>query len=693
VSTTLRIATYKSINFRGAVLRFLVFGGALCLPFCALGQGAPQISAGGVVSSANYGPLIAPGGIFSIFGSALATAPGGITSTPYPLKINNTQVTVNGAPVPLLFVSPAVINAQMPANASGSVSVAVVVDGASSQPVDVAVSPVGPSLYTSDGSGRNQVAAQHLNFSSINSGSPAQPGEEIILYGTGLGPTNPPLATNTPPTTATPATETPIVTIGGQPAQVLYAGAAGVYPGLYQINVYVPNVVAGNQEVIVSMPGENIASSENATIAVGGANQGTPITPAYFGLHVSGKVLKGVVPWPSFNFGPLRLHDAGNVRWADLNPGQGQYNFDLLDSYVAGAVERGKTDLVYTFVATPEWAASDPGSCSASASGGAVKCTSAPMDLNPDGSGTDQIWKHFVTAIAQRYAGEIPGKISNWEIWNEPNARNYWTGSPAQLVRMQADASAIIKGVDPQAIILTPAPAGGGVPPGNPGDGGNGPQVGSVWMSSYLMQSCMECGAATGADADVIAFHGYINLATQPHAENVQQGVGAFESTEATDRTSKPLWDTEAGWGKQSNVPDPDMEAAFAARFLLAQAGMVHRFYWYHYDYPQGQLMNTQAGVAYGQVFNWLTGSAVTQQCAPQGGSSVWTCSFARQNGFQAMAVWDSNQMCANGNCMSSNFNPPSNMIKYSDLNGNSVSITAGSAVPVGAKPIWLTNQ
>jgi uncharacterized protein (TIGR03437 family) len=638
--------------------------------------------------------LIAPGAIFSVFGSNLASGPGGITSTPYPLKINDTQVTVNGAAVPLLFVSPAVINAQMPADASGTVSVAVIVNGESSQPADVTVSPVGPAMYTSDGTGRNQIAAQHLNFSSINSGSQAQPGEEIILYGTGLGPTNPPLATNTPPTAPTPAAETPVVTIGGQPAQVLYAGAASVYPGLYQINVYVPNVTAGNQEVIIRMPNENVASSENATIAVGGANQGTVITPGYFGLHVSGSVLKGKTPWPGFNFGPLRLHDAGNIHWADMNPGQGQYNFSTLDAFLAGAAARGKTDLVFTFVATPQWAASDPSSCNSPASGGALRCTSAPMDLNPDGSGPDQIWKDFVTAMAQRYAGEIPGKISNWEIWNEPNAQNFWTGTQNQLVRMQDDARAIIKGVDPQAIILTPAPAAGGVPPGgDTGGGGNGPQVGSEWMSSYLTQSCSGCGEAPAADADVIAFHGYTNISTQPHAEDVQQGVGAFPSN------GKPLWDTEASWGKPSNMPDPDMQAAYLARLFLAQVGTVQRFYWYHYDYADGQLFdpttNTlmKAGVAYGQVFNWLVGSAVTQHCAAQGGSSVWTCSFVRQNGFQAMAVWDQNQTCANGNCTTSNFTPPSNMIKYSDLSGNTVPITAGSAVPIGSKPIWLTNQ
>ncbi len=683
----MRVSKHQKNGLFRAVISILIAGGAFWRPVPVLGQSTPQINAGGIVNSANYGPLIAPGAIFSIFGSGLATTAGGISSTPYPYTINGTTVTVNGVQVPLLYVSPGVINAQMPVDVpqNSPVDVVVTAGSVSSSPVQVSVTPVAPAMFTKDGTGRNEIAARHLDSTEISASKPAQPGEVIVLFGTGLGATTPALPTNTPPTTGTPAAETPVVTIGGQTANVVYAGAAGEYPGLYQINLYVPNVVAGSQEVVVRMANENIASSENATVVIGGSNQGTPITPGLFGLHVSGRVLKGAVPWPSFNFGPLRLHDAGNVRWADLNPAQGQYDFSTLDSYIAGAVAGGKTDLIYTFASTPEWAATDPSTCNNG------KCASPPMDLNPDGSGANQIWKDFVTAMAQHYAGEIPGKISNWEIWNEPNARNFWTGTDAQLARMAQDAETIIKSIDPAAVILTPAPAAGGVAPGGVGPGQ--PQVGSQWMSAYLQNP----GAQ---NADVIAFHGYINLNSQPQPEDVVQGVTGFENT---DSSHKPLWNTEGGWGKNNGASpmssDPDLQAAFVARSHLAQAPMVQRYYWYHYDYPQGQLFDpssntlTKAGAAFGVVFNWMTGAAITQPCAAQGNSSVWTCEFVRQNGFQALAVWDSSQTCSNGTCTTSNFTPPSNMIKYSDLDGNTVSIQPGSTVPIGAKPIWLTNQ
>lgn len=638
------------------------------------------------MSSANYSPLIAPGGIFSIFGSGLATSPGGISSTPYPLDINGTKVFVNGEQAPLLYVSPTVVNAQMPTDVPLNTAVFVTVSvgvGVLSQAVNVTVIGVAPALFTADGTGKRLIATQHLNFSKVTGDSPAVPGEEVVLYGTGLGATNPPLLTNnSSPPAGAPAAEMPVITMGGQPAQVLYAGAAGVYPGLYQINLIVPNVVAGDQEVVIRMPTENIGSSQGATVPIGGSTQGTPIYPSFFGLHVSPAVLKGASQWPTFDFGPLRLHD-DVVPWSQLNPSAGNFNWTTLDAALAGALAKGKTDITYTFVGTPPWAASSQEGCTATG-----KCPAPPSDLNLDGTGQNQLWKDFVTAIAQRYAGEIPGKIGNWEIWNEPNAKNFWTGTVAQLVRMQKDAAGIIKRIDPQARILTPAPADAG----NPSTSASGVSSGALWMGEYLLQG-------GGQFADVIAFHGYIDHGSQPQPEDVLQGEAAMAlSRVAVLLTGLQFWNTEASWGKSDNEPDPDMQAAYCARSHLVQAGTVDRYYWYHYDYPEGRLFDasvhqlTKAGVAFGQVFNWLTGAALTQACSTQGGT-VWTCAYARQNGFEAMAVWDAAQTCSIGSCTTSLYNAPSSMVKYGDLSGNTFSIAPGTPIQIGAKPIWLTNQ
>jgi uncharacterized protein (TIGR03437 family) len=85
------------------------------------------------------------------------------------------------------------------------------------------------------------------------SSSPAQPGETIVLYGTGFGPTNP-LVSNRKriPAPAALAGAVPLrVQIGSMQAQVVYAGLVG--NGLYQLNVVVPNLPDGDHEVIVTL--------------------------------------------------------------------------------------------------------------------------------------------------------------------------------------------------------------------------------------------------------------------------------------------------------------------------------------------------------------------------------------------------------------------------------------------------------
>jgi uncharacterized protein (TIGR03437 family) len=76
----------------------------------------------------------------------------------------------------------------------------------------------------------------------------ARPGDVILLYGTGFGPTTaqPGQAAEGPePITGMTAT------IGGAPASMPYAGAAPNFVGLQQFNLVVPNLGPGNHAVII----------------------------------------------------------------------------------------------------------------------------------------------------------------------------------------------------------------------------------------------------------------------------------------------------------------------------------------------------------------------------------------------------------------------------------------------------------
>jgi uncharacterized protein (TIGR03437 family) len=81
------------------------------------------------------------------------------------------------------------------------------------------------------------------NYRPVNSTNPATAGSSIVqIYCTGLGPvTNQPAdgsAALSEPLSMTP--NTPVVSIGGAQAQVLFSGLAPGAVGLYQVNALVP---------------------------------------------------------------------------------------------------------------------------------------------------------------------------------------------------------------------------------------------------------------------------------------------------------------------------------------------------------------------------------------------------------------------------------------------------------------------
>ncbi|MDZ4797319.1 MAG: SMP-30/gluconolactonase/LRE family protein [Bryobacteraceae bacterium] len=97
-------------------------------------QGAPAISANGVVNSAARGSAISPGSIVEIYGSNLAIASCSSAQIgPTQLSCSPTRVTVGGRDAALLYVSPTQINAQIPPDLPlGAVSLVVMQGGAQS---------------------------------------------------------------------------------------------------------------------------------------------------------------------------------------------------------------------------------------------------------------------------------------------------------------------------------------------------------------------------------------------------------------------------------------------------------------------------------------------------------------------------------------------------------------------------------
>jgi uncharacterized protein (TIGR03437 family) len=205
----------------------------------------------------NYG--IAQGSIFDIFGTNLATS---TASQGVPLQKSlggaSISVTVNGVTTQAIpyFASPFQIAAILPsATPAGTGTITVTTGGQTSAPAPIVVLPSAFGLLSVSASGSGAAAAYDYNEGNklLTQTNAANPGEYIVLWGTGLGPVT---GDETVYQTQTNLTGIPIeVDIGGVSATVAYHGRS-IYPGLDQINVIVPPGVTGcSVSLVVSESG------------------------------------------------------------------------------------------------------------------------------------------------------------------------------------------------------------------------------------------------------------------------------------------------------------------------------------------------------------------------------------------------------------------------------------------------------
>jgi len=212
-----------------------------------LPPGTPLIDSNGIVNAASFSTdaVISPGSIASAFGVNLSSDVAVATQVPLPLVLNNTQLFVNGAPVPLFFVSQKQINFQLPTGIGDTDAVVQVQSGSILSPFTEAhVAPAVPGIFFSAADPTMPQGAILNEDSSRNGPSnPAAAGSVIQIFATGLGATTPPISTgqlgaSSPPFNNTVVT--PTVLINGLASPVLFSAVAPGFAGLYQVNVQIP---------------------------------------------------------------------------------------------------------------------------------------------------------------------------------------------------------------------------------------------------------------------------------------------------------------------------------------------------------------------------------------------------------------------------------------------------------------------
>lgn len=204
---------------------------------------APNVSR--VVSAADGVSSVAPGGLFTIWGTNLNPTNVASKEIPLPTALGESCLTVNGQPVPILFVSPTQVNAQMPFQAVGNVTMIVHTPGGVSDNYNMTVLPNSPSVFRAElaPGAAFPTIVRHQNNMIATDSNPVHRGDVLVIYLTGMGKVSP-LVENGRPAPYEPLAYTidsPDVAIGGIGSPVLYSGLAPGQVGLYQINISVPS--------------------------------------------------------------------------------------------------------------------------------------------------------------------------------------------------------------------------------------------------------------------------------------------------------------------------------------------------------------------------------------------------------------------------------------------------------------------
>jgi uncharacterized protein (TIGR03437 family) len=203
----------------------------------------------GVLNAANYLPItnpVTPGELLSLFGSGLGPVSVAKASLPYPNTLAGVSVSIDGIAAPVQSVSDGQINCIVPYEIAGDsfAVVRVTNNGVLSNTVTLYNDFSAPGVFTLDGSGTGDAAALHSDGSIVNAGDPAQVGETIALYATGLGAlmAGAQDGVGASSTSLTNTVDTFEVYVDDVEATVTFSGLAPGFAGLYQLNFVVPSV-------------------------------------------------------------------------------------------------------------------------------------------------------------------------------------------------------------------------------------------------------------------------------------------------------------------------------------------------------------------------------------------------------------------------------------------------------------------
>ena len=239
-------------------------------PFLGINVAVPEpnftgsgvyLNPSGIVNAASSAPFtagIAPGELLTLYGTNLADSLVIAPAIPFPIALGNVQVTINGVAAPIYYVSPTQISAIVPYELTAAIAqVQVITDGNPSNTVTMFTNTTSVGVFSVPPGGLGYGAVLHQSGLLVSPANPAQIGETVSVYLTGLGAVSPGIADGAagPVSTLSQATSTITADIDGTAATITYSGLAPQLAGLYQVNLTVPSgLTAGDHFLDISGP-------------------------------------------------------------------------------------------------------------------------------------------------------------------------------------------------------------------------------------------------------------------------------------------------------------------------------------------------------------------------------------------------------------------------------------------------------
>jgi hypothetical protein len=306
----------------------------------------------------------------------------------------------------------------------------------------------------------------------------------------------------------------------------------------------------------------------------------------FFGMHIANSTKNSsiITPFHNLGYGSVRFWDT-RTNWRHIEPEKGTFNFETLDQMVANAKENNQ-EILMTLGHPPNWAT------------GGISLSKYGQHYNSIPPENMEDWRNYVKELGQRYKG----KIKYYEIWNEPNVKDFFSGSMEDLVTLTKEAKGVLKKIDPEIKIVSPSPTG---------------------KSTEFLDEFLKAGGKNYVD--IIGVHLYIYPSTPE--EMIPLITNYKEVMKSNKVDDLPLWNTEFTWVTymldehevDSKIMPNVLASSYLARSLLINIGMgLERSFFYGMDYRASKIRLIDLedprwlmlpGITYKNLTSWLTGA------------------------------------------------------------------------------------